>query len=78
MKRRRWRKPDWMKGLTVSRRAVEHLKITCPRERRQEIYDWADENGWQWQGMNQYTNKTMWPRCDPTRLVIRLAREIEE
>ena len=72
----RWRKPKWMRGLTVARRSVERLRISGPEERRDEVYEaFPVEEGWRFIRSGPFTNRTMFPLVDMTRFLFVLERE---
>jgi len=54
----------------TKREAIERIEMVFPINRRDTILDALFATGWRIVRSGLYTDKKMWPKCDPSRVQI--------
>lgn len=54
----------------TKRETIERIEMVFPANRRDTVFDALYATGWRITQIGPYTDKKMWPKCDPSRVQI--------
>jgi hypothetical protein len=67
----------FLKQYIVEEKLIHKLKLIVPTDKRQEVYDQLEAEGFFGIRRNPYTDEHMFPKVDSSRTIIYAEREVE-